>query len=197
MMDGGHYFGGGGFMWIIWLLVIVGFIFLIKSFTSGNNQNINTNKNDDALEILNKRLAKGEISEAEYQRLKKNIESQLTKNCISMNKFKSVQYVSALFFIMSINISYAENSEEIYMQNCLLCHGDDAKGAMPGVPDLREEQSWSKKSPNELLNLIKKGIEKPGSSMVMPPKGGNNKLTDNQLNKSIEYMRTLLLDKSK
>ena len=75
MMDGGHYFGGGGFMWIIWLLVIVGFIFLIKSFTSDNNQNINTNKNDDALEILNKRLAKGEISEAEYQRLKKNIES--------------------------------------------------------------------------------------------------------------------------
>lgn len=55
-------------MFIFWgLLLVLGF-YLIKSFVNGNR-----NTDQDSLAILKNRLAKGEITEEEYDRLKEKL----------------------------------------------------------------------------------------------------------------------------
>jgi len=70
MMDGSHngwMMGGMGFFPILfWLLIIVGIFFVFKSITGSKT-------NESALDILNKRYAKGEIDNETYQRMKKEI----------------------------------------------------------------------------------------------------------------------------
>lgn len=60
----------GGFgMMIIPLLLVGLIIYAAVKFSQGNNNNNNYNNNrggSDALDILNQRYAKGEISEEEY-----------------------------------------------------------------------------------------------------------------------------------
>lgn len=69
-------FGYGPFFMIIFWIVLIGFgIYLLKRFADGdskvekNNRNINK-QNNTPLETLQLRLAKGEIDEEEYERLK-------------------------------------------------------------------------------------------------------------------------------
>ena len=68
----GFMFFGGGFMWIFWLLIL-GIIValvrqLIRSGIGGNNS-----KNDSPADILQRRLASGEIDQDEYNRLRKEL----------------------------------------------------------------------------------------------------------------------------
>lgn len=71
----GMYGYGPIFMIIFWLLLIGFGIYLLKKFASGDNQTTKNNDNinkqtNTPLETLQLRLAKGEIDEAEYERLK-------------------------------------------------------------------------------------------------------------------------------
>jgi putative membrane protein len=67
--------GGGIFMIIIAVLIIALLIFLLVQYS--RNRNITgtflQGNNENPAEILNKRLAKGEITEEEYDRLKSKI----------------------------------------------------------------------------------------------------------------------------
>ncbi len=68
MMHGmmhGHGFGFG-FGWIIWLILVVIFIYLLVSFKEEP-------KKEDAIDILNKRFARGEITKEEYISMKEEI----------------------------------------------------------------------------------------------------------------------------
>lgn len=67
----GHFFYGGGLMWIFWLTIIVAVIYLIINMTKGN---MNQSTSDSPLEILKKRYARGEIEEEEYERRRKELE---------------------------------------------------------------------------------------------------------------------------
>lgn len=75
------------------------------------------------------------------------------------------------------------------MNNCVLCHADDGSGAMPGVVDLTENRNWLAFSNTQLLEHVNKGFKTPGSSMAMPPKGGNPELSDKDILSIIEFMR--------
>lgn len=91
-------------------------------------------------------------------------------------------------------VTRADNfAEQLYSQNCLVCHAEDGKGAMPGIPDLQESRAWSTLTEQELLARLKQGIQTPGSVMMMPPKGGNPDLTDDNLREIIRYMREAFL----
>lgn len=68
----GHFFGGG-FMWILWLVITVGVFFLIQNIVKGRGQN--SYDNETPMDILNKRYARGEIEEEEYNRRRKDLES--------------------------------------------------------------------------------------------------------------------------
>lgn len=63
-------FGGGLFMILFWVLVILGVVFLIKLIAGGFK---NERREDTALDILKKRYAKGEISKEEFEERKKEL----------------------------------------------------------------------------------------------------------------------------
>jgi len=73
MNDGGSMFFGGGFMWLIWIALIIMFIYAIK--ISFNNSSDNSGSTDESpLEILKKRYARGEIDEQEFERRRKELD---------------------------------------------------------------------------------------------------------------------------
>lgn len=63
------FFGGGLFMMIFWILLLVlGGIFLYKMIKTNLK-----NENNETLETLKKRYVSGEISKEEFERIKKDI----------------------------------------------------------------------------------------------------------------------------
>lgn len=70
-----HGMYGYGAIWMIifWVILIGLGIYLLTKFINGGNESIKNNRNTKSnapLQILQERLAKGEIDEAEYERLK-------------------------------------------------------------------------------------------------------------------------------
>jgi len=72
MMGGNYGFMGGGFMWIFWIAVVVGLIFLVKWIVQQNKPG-ESRANDSSLEILKKRYVKGEIDRGEFELKKKDL----------------------------------------------------------------------------------------------------------------------------
>lgn len=70
MMSGGFGFMGG-FMWIFWIAVVVGIVFLVKwampSRPNGERLELNS------IEILKNRYARGEIEREEYEQKKNDL----------------------------------------------------------------------------------------------------------------------------
>jgi len=62
----------GGFMWIFWIAVIVGLIFLIRWVVQQSKPSEPKIK-EDALEILKKRYAIGEIDKEQFEQKKKDL----------------------------------------------------------------------------------------------------------------------------
>jgi len=63
---------GGMFMWIIFLIILgVAIYFIVKAL---NAKDISTQGQDTPLNILKMRYAKGEITQEEFERMKKDLE---------------------------------------------------------------------------------------------------------------------------
>jgi cytochrome c5 len=80
------------------------------------------------------------------------------------------------------------SGSEIFNATCTSCHGSNGKGTIPGVPDFTEKDGRLSKSDEVLFKHIKEGFQTPGNAMVMPPKGGNPKLSDNDLKAVLKYL---------
>ena len=77
--------------------------------------------------------------------------------------------------------------ETVYNQTCVVCHGADGKGAIPGTPDLGTRLS----QPDDVLfEHVEDGFQSPGSPLAMPARGGNPALGDQELIDAICYMRS-------
>jgi putative membrane protein len=70
MMWGNHMLFGG-WMWIFWILILVGLVFLIKWIVQQGKTE--TKHEESPLEILKKRYAKGEINKEEFEQKKKDL----------------------------------------------------------------------------------------------------------------------------
>jgi putative membrane protein len=78
----GNYFGGGYgfmggfgffFMLLFWGLVLWGIIALVQSVSDNRNQPSGTPQEDAAMKTLRERYAKGEITKAEFDQMKKDL----------------------------------------------------------------------------------------------------------------------------
>ena len=64
--DFGMGFGGGGiFMILFWVLIILGVVYLVKMFLGGGPNE--EKKSESAQEVLEKRFAKGEMNKEEFE----------------------------------------------------------------------------------------------------------------------------------
>lgn len=83
----------------------------------------------------------------------------------------------------------ALSGKQVYDESCVACHGANGKGAIHGVPDFTSPSSPLKKSDSILLDHIEHGYQSPGSPMAMPARGGNPKLTNEDLKNALDYIR--------
>lgn len=94
----------------------------------------------------------------------------------------SVIVVSCSKNIESINEAKQKSSgEKIYISNCKVCHAQGINGA----PILGNQKMWSKRLHQEIEVLIKHAEEGYG---LMPAKGGNSELTNEDISVAVRYM---------
>lgn len=117
----------------------------------------------------------------------KNLKADLTAGVSKTYNVKALLLCFVYFYTPGVMAGMS--GEQLYMQNCMVCHADDGSGAMPGVADLTENKAWSTIEEGSLLAKLKNGIQKKGATMSMPAKGGNPDLTDDDLKRIIHYMR--------
>lgn len=79
--------------------------------------------------------------------------------------------------------------EEIYFRVCATCHGEDGDGAMPGIPDLSGNSGPLSKPIETLVENVVKGIEHPDAPVSMPPFGGDDTLSRENLFEVLKYMQ--------
>ncbi|MFL0798726.1 MAG: c-type cytochrome [Cellvibrionaceae bacterium] len=71
--------------------------------------------------------------------------------------------------------------ESIVNKNCKVCHAQGINGA----PILGNKKMWGKRVPQGVDTLVEHAIEGYG---LMPPKGGNQALTKEEIHAAVEYM---------
>lgn len=72
-----------------------------------------------------------------------------------------------------------------YTTSCLVCHASGVAGA----PSLDNKDDWAKRLEQGMDTLVKRAIKGfMGESGIMPPKGGNMSLTDEQVSNAVQYM---------
>lgn len=88
-----------------------------------------------------------------------------------------------------------EQGQALYQRTCAICHGTNAAG-MPGLgKGLKANQFVAKRSEAELVEFFKVGrrASDPANEtgVNMPPRGGNQALTDEDLAAIAAYLKTL------
>jgi cytochrome c5 len=84
----------------------------------------------------------------------------------------------------------AMSGKDLYDSTCVACHGADGKGTIPGVPDLTDPAGRLTQADIALETHVLNGFQSPGSSMAMPPKGGNPNLSEADVAKLVDYMKS-------
>lgn len=72
--------------------------------------------------------------------------------------------------------------QQIVAENCFVCHAQGINGA----PIIGNQKMWRKRLPQGLDTLVDHAIN--GYLGMMPPKGGNPDLTDEEVRLAVTYM---------
>lgn len=73
----------------------------------------------------------------------------------------------------------------IYQRNCGSCHD----GGVGGAPKMGDAQAWKDRIATGADNMTRSVIEGvQGYAGVMPPRGGNPKLTDAEIRSAVDYI---------
>jgi disulfide bond formation protein DsbB len=85
--------------------------------------------------------------------------------------------------------------EDLYAANCSACHGADATGVQGLGKGLRNNDFVQGKTDDALMEFIEVGRSADDplntTGVIMPPKGGNPAMTDEQIGKIIAFLRSL------
>lgn len=88
-----------------------------------------------------------------------------------------------------------EQGQALYQRTCAICHGAGADG-MPGLgKGLKSNRFVAQRSETELVEFFKVGRRASDplneTGVNMPPRGGNQALTDDDLAAIAAYLKTL------
>lgn len=83
----------------------------------------------------------------------------------------------------------SSHGKSVYERTCVACHGEDGKGALPGVAPLGGKGGRLEKDDNVLMKSMLEGFQSAGSTLAMPPKGGDPSLTEEDAKAVLQYMR--------
>jgi cytochrome c5 len=105
-----------------------------------------------------------------------------------MSRTISAAFCALFVFAVCSTDAVAANAaagKAVYDASCVACH----KTGMMGAPKLGDKAAWApriKQGEAVLVSHATKGFQ--GKVGMMPPKGGNAKLTDVQVGDAVAYM---------
>jgi disulfide bond formation protein DsbB len=90
---------------------------------------------------------------------------------------------------------YYSEGQTLFAATCVACHGPDGKGLPNLGKDLTKSKFVASLDDDKLVAFIRRGRD-PGdpantTKILMPPKGGNPALNDDQLTSIVEFVRGL------
>ncbi|MEM7255719.1 MAG: c-type cytochrome [Pseudomonadota bacterium] len=80
-----------------------------------------------------------------------------------------------------VEVAAAPSGETVYQTACFACHGT----GLPNVPKLGDATAWEPRAAKGMDALMESAIKGLGA---MPPRAGNPKLSDAELEAAIDYM---------
>ena len=83
---------------------------------------------------------------------------------------------------------YAATGEEVFNKTCKMCHGS----GMMNAPKAGDVEAWKPRLAKGHEALYESAINGFRDKGVMPPKGGNSKLTDDEVKAAVDYMLGLV-----
>ena len=106
-------------------------------------------------------------------------------------KFLGINWSLATAIVLTWCLSGCQDSgleqgQLIVQENCFVCHNQGINGA----PILGNQKMWDKRLPQGLDTLVDHAIN--GYADMMPPKGGNPDLTDEEIRLAVTYMVSLV-----
>ncbi len=104
----------------------------------------------------------------------------MNRTNISLVTFLSI----ALFAVFSAPV-LAADGKAVFEKTCKMCHVPGVAGA----PKLGDKADWAARSKKGLDALVKNSIAGyKGAKGMMPPRGGNPKLSDGDVKNAVKYM---------
>ena len=98
---------------------------------------------------------------------------------------KTIAMAAALVALpLTAGSAFASNGEAVYNKTCKMCH---ARG-MAGAPKLGDAAEWKKRAAQGMDTLYTHAIKGFKGKGMMPPKGGNSKLSDDEVKAAVDYM---------
>jgi len=103
-----------------------------------------------------------------------------------MKETLSLIAVAGLVFVMAPSVyADAARGQGIYMNFCAPCHA----GGITGAPKVGDHAEWSERGAKGVDAVVENAINGyQGKSGVMPARGGNSLLTDEEVTSAVMYM---------
>lgn len=100
-----------------------------------------------------------------------------------MGKKAAIIMVFLQFFAWDLMANDVFKGREIFMRECMACHGAAGEGKLPGLPNFKEGQALFK-TDSALIDIVRDG------KGVMP--SFNGLLSDEDIRNVVAYLRTFL-----
>ena len=111
----------------------------------------------------------------------------MSRNSIAIGLFCCA--LALVLLLPTLPVSAASYSaaagKAVYDAGCAACH----KNGVMGSPKLGDKAAWAPRIKEGLDSMVAKSIKGyKGAKGMMPPKGGNPKLTDAQVGNAVAYL---------
>jgi cytochrome c5 len=103
-------------------------------------------------------------------------------------KTNKIMMIACTWLTIAATPLYAATGEEVFNKTCKMCHGSGVMNA----PKAGDVETWKPRLAKGREALYESAINGFRDKGVMPPKGGNGKLTDDEVKAAVDYMLGLV-----